>query len=87
MANTKPTQKSTLVDNDVKSTEETIDKTIQTELSVSKSRRKTSLDEFALVNNLRPEHKAGFAAWLKNHGGNFHFNDEWDDLYIQYTNR
>lgn len=51
----------------------------------SKSRRKTSLEEFSLVNNLRPEVKAGFRAWLK--GQYFHFDDEWNELYKKYKNR
>ena len=52
---------------------------------ISKSRKKTSLNEFALVNNLRPEIKAGFKAWLK--GEYYHFDNEWKELFEKYTNR
>lgn len=50
-----------------------------------KSRRRTSLEEFALTQNIRPEIQAGFKAWLK--GDNFHFDEEWDTLFESYTNR
>lgn len=97
MANNKPTQQA-ILSTDVEekapdtSVEETAKKTsgskkTQSNSSISKSRRRTSLDEFAIVNELRPEYKAGFAAWLREHGGNFHFDDEWNELYKQYTNR
>lgn len=52
---------------------------------ISKSRKRTSLEEFAITNNLRPEVKAGFKAWLK--GEYFHFDNEWNELYTQYKNR
>lgn len=51
----------------------------------SKSRKRTSLDEFAITHGLRPEVKAGFKAWLQ--GQYFHFDDEWQDLFKKYTNR
>lgn len=50
-----------------------------------KSRKKTSLDEFAIVNNLRPEVKAGFKVWLD--GKLYHFDDEWKKLFSEYMNR
>lgn len=50
-----------------------------------KSRKRVSLDEYALVNNMRPEVKAGFGAWLK--GDIFHFDEEWDKLFYEYKNR
>lgn len=50
-----------------------------------KSRRRTSLSEFAAVKNLRPEITAGFKAWLKN--DLFHFDEEWDELFNKYINR
>ena len=50
-----------------------------------KSRKRTSLQEFAYVNKLRPEILAGFKAWLN--GENFHFDDEWKTLFEQYRNR
>lgn len=53
--------------------------------SFVKSRRRTSLSEFAVVNNLRPEVQAGFKAWLK--GENYHFDEEWSELYETYMNR
>lgn len=52
---------------------------------VPKSRRRTSLDEFAVVNNLRAEVKAGFKVWLE--GNLFHFDDEWMQLFEDYQNR
>lgn len=55
------------------------------EKTISKSRKKTSLDEFALVTNLRPEIKAGFKAWLK--GQYYHFDNEWKELFEKYNNR
>lgn len=51
----------------------------------SKSRKRTSLDEFSIVNNLRPEVKAGFKAWLE--GKYFHFDNEWKNLFEEYSNR
>lgn len=53
--------------------------------TISKSRKRTSLDEFAAVNNLRPEIKAGFKVWLQ--GQVFHFENEWRELYEKYMNR
>lgn len=55
---------------------------------VKKSRRRVSLEEFSVVNNLRPEVKAGFKAWLKiSKNGIFHFDEEWEKLYKEYQNR
>lgn len=50
-----------------------------------KSRKRVSIEEYSIVNNLRPEVKAGFKAWLK--GNIFHFDEEWDELFKQYQNR
>ena len=52
---------------------------------VGKSRKRTSFEEFCVVNRIRPEIKAGFRIWLK--GNYFHFDDEWARLYTQYKNR
>lgn len=52
---------------------------------IQKSRKRTSLDEFAAVNNLRPEVKAGFKVWLQ--GENFHFESEWKELFEKYIHR
>lgn len=52
---------------------------------IQKSRKRTSLDEFAAVNNLRPEIKAGFKVWLQ--GENFHFENEWKELFEKYNHR
>lgn len=61
-------------------------KTIVSEPKVyTKSRKRTSLQEFAFVNNLRPEILAGFKAWLN--GDLFHFEDEWKKLFNKYQNR
>ena len=61
-------------------------KTIVSEPKIyTKSRKRTSLQEFAFVNNLRPEILAGFKAWL--HGELFHFDDEWKELFNKYQNR
>ena len=57
----------------------------KTTTSIRKSRRKTSIEEFALTKNLRPEFVAGFKAWLK--GQYFHFDEEWEKLYENYKNR
>lgn len=57
----------------------------KTTTSIRKSRRKTSIEEFALTKNLRPEFVAGFKAWLK--GQYFHFDEEWEKLYEEYKNR
>ena len=53
--------------------------------SIVKSRKRVSLDEFAIVNGLSPEIKAGFKVWLK--GQYFHFEDEWKKLFEDYNNR
>lgn len=58
--------------------------TAKTQLFV-KSRKRTSLKEFAITHGLRPEMKAGFKMWLK--GELHHFNDEWETLFKNYTNR
>lgn len=50
-----------------------------------KSRKRTSLEEFAKVNKLRSEIKAGFKVWLK--GQYYHFDDEWKRLFEEYKNR
>ncbi len=50
-----------------------------------KSKRRMSLDEFAVVTNLRPETKAGFKVWLK--GQLYHFEPEWCELYEKFKNR
>lgn len=63
---------------------DTASSTIKNEPFV-KSRKRTSLDEFAIIHNLRPEMKAGFKVWLK--GKLFHFDDEWETLFKNYTNR
>lgn len=52
---------------------------------ISKSRKKTSLEEFALLKNLRPEIKAGFRVWLK--GQYFYFDEEWEVMFDNYMNR
>lgn len=61
-------------------------KTIASEpKTYTRSRKRTSLQEFAFVNNLRPEILAGFKAWLN--GELFHFDDEWKELFNKYQNR
>lgn len=62
-----------------------LDENIASTSDFVKSRRRTSLDEFALTKNIRPEIQAGFKAWLK--GDNFHFDEEWNILFDNYTNR
>lgn len=57
----------------------------KTTTPIRKSRRKTSIEEFALTKNLRPEFVAGFKAWLN--GQYFHFDEEWEKLYENYKNR
>lgn len=57
----------------------------QNKPTISKSRKRTSLEEFAAINQLRPEVKAGFKVWLN--GQYFHFDEEWQDLFKQYKNR
>lgn len=50
-----------------------------------KSRKRTSLKEFAVSKNMRPEIKAGFKAWL---GDRLHnFDEDWEKLLHQYENR
>lgn len=51
----------------------------------TKSRKRTSLAEFAFVNNIRPEVIAGFKVWLK--GDLYHFDNEWEFLFKEYSNR
>lgn len=53
--------------------------------SFRKSRKRTSLREFAARQQLRPEVLAGFRVWLK--GEEYHFDSEWDTLYNEYMNR
>lgn len=81
MAKKRVTQQPILT-TDVESTAPDISKT---KTNIVKSRRRTSLDEFATLNNLRPEVKAGFRAWLQ--GNNFHFDNEWSELFEKYKNR
>lgn len=57
----------------------------KTAKKISKSRRKTSLDEFSLRKSLRPEVKAGFRVWLR--GDEHHFDNEWEDLFKTYMSR
>lgn len=52
---------------------------------VVKSRKKTSLKEFALTKRLRPEIKAGFKVWLR--GDEFHFDKDWERLFYEYNHR
>lgn len=77
--------------NAILKTDETIDVT-QTDVkrtpvkkTINKSRKRTSLDEFAITNSIRPEVKAGFKAWLK--GQYFHFDEEWKELFDKYNRR
>lgn len=58
---------------------------VQKQNTIQKSRKRISLNEFAIVNELRPEVKAGFKIWLK--GDYFHFEEEWNKLFKEYTNR
>ena len=82
---TKKVTQQAILNTDVESTApDTVKKTTKSK-TFSKSRRRTSLDEFATINNLRPEVKAGFKAWLK--GQYFHFDSEWEELYKEYKNR
>lgn len=64
---------------------ETTNETTPVKDTVVKSRRKTSLSEFAMIKNLRPEVIAGFKVWLN--GELFHFDAEWDELLEKYQNR
>ena len=52
---------------------------------IVKSRKRTSLDEFAHRMHMRPEIKAGFKAWLR--GQHFAFDNEWEQLFNDYNNR
>lgn len=52
---------------------------------IVKSRKRTSLDEFAHRTRMRPEIKAGFRAWMR--GQHFAFDNEWEQLFIDYNNR
>ncbi len=61
-------------------------KELETEnTSITKSRRMTSLEEFAIMNDLRPEIVAGLKVWLK--GDLFHFDLEWERLLKEYMER
>lgn len=53
--------------------------------SIVKSRKRTSLDEFAHRTRMRPEIKAGFRAWMR--GQHFAFDNEWEQLFNDYNNR
>lgn len=76
----------TILNTDVESTApDTAEKSTKSVPTISKSRRRTSLQEFSVTHNLRPEVKAGFKAWLR--GEYYHFDSEWDDLFKQYKNR
>lgn len=63
----------------------TVADTFQTTKPIVKSRKRTSLDEFAHRARIRPEIKAGFKAWLR--GKYFAFDDEWEQLLNNYGNR
>lgn len=52
---------------------------------MTKSARLTTLGEFAMDINMRPEELAGFRAWLG--GKRCASDDEWRELHAQYTNR
>lgn len=52
---------------------------------IVKSRKRTSLDEFAHKTRMRPEIKAGFKAWMR--GQHFAFDNEWEQLFNDYNNR
>lgn len=52
---------------------------------IVKSRKRTSLDEFAHRTRMRPEIKAGFRAWMR--GQHFAFDNEWEQLFNDYNNR
>lgn len=80
MATKKVTQKP-ILETDVKASQVSTPK----KTAPKKSRKRVSIDEYAIVNDLRPEVKAGFKAWLK--GNIFHFDEEWDALFEQYKNR
>lgn len=59
--------------------------TPKTNKPIVKSRKKTSLAEFALRKNMRREVLAGFKVWL--HGDKFFFDDEWNRKFQEYINR
>lgn len=53
-----------------------------------KSRQRTSFVEFMLMKNVREEVQAGFKIWLKyNDKGYFHFDNEWEELFKEYSER
>lgn len=52
---------------------------------MTKSRRLTTLMEFAADKRMRPEHLAGFRAWLR--GKKCASDDEWEDLLQEYRSR
>lgn len=53
-----------------------------------RSRKRTSLKEYALTHQIRQAHVAGMTVWLlRNNLGMYHFNKEWDALYEQYLSR
>lgn len=80
----KPPKKTAPVNNDpVVPTEKSV--TSSTTSPIVKSRKRTSLEEFAHRKHIRPEIKAGFKAWLR--GQNFAFDNEWEQLFIDYNNR
>lgn len=64
---------------------ETPEKATLEKETIIKSRKKMSFNEFCVIKNLRVEVKAGFEVWLK--GEYFHFEDEWNRLFEDYTNR
>lgn len=74
-----------ILNTDVESTAPDTARKSTKSVTISKSRKRTSLEEFSVVNNLRPEVKAGFKAWLK--GEYFHFDPEWEELFEEYKNR
>lgn len=77
--------KITAPENNAVSNKETKTTTSAKKNTVKKSRRRTSLDEFAITKGLRPEVKAGLKTYLK--GETFHFDEDWDKIYNEYRNR
>lgn len=57
----------------------------KTNTPIVKSRKRASLKEFATKVHMRREQLAGFRAWLRT--DQFHFDDEWQRLFQEYTNR
>lgn len=55
------------------------------EVEFVKSKRRTSFDEYILINSIRPEIAAGFKVWLK--GELFHTDGEWNKIFEDYKNR